>query len=101
MNLNFKVYQYNYYIHVKLLRIKYPTDAIFHNVISIHNLHSQFKDILRHCLRLDIKTAIKAIKTDVLDYCIWFEASLPQILHNTFIRTIVEANSVQRHTILI
>lgn len=46
LNLNFKVYQYNYYIHVKLLRIKYPTDAIFHNVISIHNLHSQFKDIL-------------------------------------------------------
>lgn len=76
--------------------MKYPTDAIFHNVISIHNLQ-----YLRHCLRLDIKTAIKAIKTDVLDYCIRFEASLPQILHNTFIRTIVEANSVQRHTILI
>lgn len=69
------------------------------------NLDSQFtlavQRYLRHCLRLDIKTAIKAIKTDVLDYCIWFEASLPQILHNTFIRTIVKANSVQRHTILI
>lgn len=38
------------------------------------NLDSQFtlavQRYLRHCLRLDIKTAIKAIKTDVLDYCI-------------------------------